>query len=83
VASGVKLVAESESSFKQILDRVEGLVSSIDNITNGARSQSTALAEVAASMNELDKATQQNSSMVAETTGSIQQLEVKSNRLLD
>lgn len=68
VASGVKLVAETGEA----LGRIEGFVGEIDTkveaITTASREQSVGLSEISTAVNAIDQMTQQNASMVEETT---------------
>lgn len=68
VASGVKLVSETGEA----LVRIEGFVSEIDlkveAITTASREQSVGLSEISTAVNSIDQMTQQNASMVEETT---------------
>jgi methyl-accepting chemotaxis protein len=68
VANGVKLVGETGDA----LVRIEGFVSEIDvkveAITTASREQSVGLGEISTAVNSIDQMTQQNASMVEETT---------------
>jgi len=68
VANGVKLVGETGNA----LVRIEGFVSEIDvkveAITTASREQSVGLGEISTAVNSIDQMTQQNASMVEETT---------------
>lgn len=68
VANGVKLVGATVEA----LSKIEGFVAEIDTkveaITNAAREQSVGLGEISSSVNSIDQMTQQNASMVEETT---------------
>lgn len=68
VANGVKLVGETGDA----LVRIEGFVSEIDvkveAITTASREQSVGLGEISSAVNSIDQMTQQNASMVEETT---------------
>ena len=68
VTTGVKLVAETGEA----LGRIEGFVSEIDvkvdAITTASREQSVGLNEISTAVNSIDQMTQQNASMVEETT---------------
>jgi methyl-accepting chemotaxis protein len=68
VESGVKLVAETGTA----LGRIEGFVAEIDvkvdAITTASREQSVGLGEISTAVNSIDQMTQQNASMVEETT---------------
>jgi len=68
VANGVKLVAQTGEA----LGRIEGFVSEIDvkvdAITTASREQSVGLGEISTAVNSIDQMTQQNASMVEETT---------------
>jgi methyl-accepting chemotaxis protein len=68
VTSGVKLVAQTADA----LGLIEGFVSDIDlkieAITIASREQSVGLSEISTAVNSIDQMTQQNASMVEETT---------------
>lgn len=68
VSNGVKMVGDTGDA----LIRIEGFVSEIDAkvdaITIASREQSVGLSEISSAVNSIDQMTQQNASMVEETT---------------
>ena len=81
VADGVKLVSDTGAA----LDRIEGFVMDIDikveTITTASKEQSVGLGEISSAVNALDQMTQQNASMVEETTAISHSLSVESQAL--
>ncbi|MBX9455566.1 MAG: methyl-accepting chemotaxis protein [Rhizobium sp.] len=83
VASGVRLVAQTGDA----LGRIEGFVGEIDikvdAITTASREQSVGLNEISTAVNSIDQMTQQNASMVEETTAISHSLATDSGLLAD
>ena len=83
VVNGVKLVGETGDA----LIRIEGYVSEIDvkveAITTASREQSIGLGEISTAVNSIDQMTQQNASMVEETTAISHSLASDSEQLGD
>ncbi|MBP1852612.1 methyl-accepting chemotaxis protein [Rhizobium halophytocola] len=70
VEGGVGLVAKTGQSLHQIEESIAAINDHIGAIAGASRDQSGRLAEINASVNELDQVTQQNAAMVEETTAS-------------
>jgi methyl-accepting chemotaxis protein len=68
VASGVALVAGTGKALERILGRFTEINDAVADIAAGTKEQATGLAEVNTSINQMDQTTQQNASMVEETT---------------
>jgi len=67
---GVRLVAETGRSLEQILVQVAEINVIITDIAAGAQEQATGLQEVNTAVNQMDQVTQQNATMVEESTAS-------------
>ena len=68
VETGVKLVAETGQALERIVDQVNRMSGLVNDIATSAQEQATGLAEVNTAVNQMDQATQQNASMVEQTT---------------
>ncbi|MFP5078104.1 methyl-accepting chemotaxis protein [Rhizobium sp. YIM 134829] len=68
VLEGVRLVGDTGKALHEIEAFVEQINSNIDAIATAASEQSTGLGEIASAVGTLDQMTQQNASMVAQTT---------------
>ena len=66
VSDGARLVNVTSEELRAIAGLIQRVDENVDAIANGAREQSTALAEVSTAVVEMDKATQQNAAMVEE-----------------
>jgi methyl-accepting chemotaxis protein len=67
VEDGDKMVRQTGSALKGISDHVSRISRLVDAIAVASREQSTGLAEVNVSVNEMDQTTQQNAAMVEES----------------
>ena len=83
VSSGVRLVSETGSALKTIENYIVTINQHMDAIATSAREQSTGLAEVNTSVNQMDQTTQQNASMVEETSAASASLAQESAKLRD
>ncbi len=68
VAEGVDLVDETGKALERILKQVIEINGVVAAIASGAQEQATGLTEVSRAMNQMDEVTQQNASLVEETT---------------
>ena len=68
VSAGVRLVGETGASLDQIEGFVAAIDSNVDAIATAAAEQSVGLQQISAAVNDIDQMTQQNASMVQETT---------------
>jgi len=68
VERGVELVGETGDVLRQIVSRVGGVSTLVEGISESAQRQSAMLADVAATVTELDLMTQQNAAMVEQST---------------
>ena len=74
VNDGVVLVGETGRLLKTIVDRIGSINDSAAEIANSADAQAHNLAQVNSSVSEMDRVTQQNASMVEETTAAARSL---------
>ncbi|MHB8285368.1 MAG: methyl-accepting chemotaxis protein [Caulobacteraceae bacterium] len=68
VETGVGLVAQTGQALQRIVAQVVQINDIVMDITASAEEQSTALAEVNTSVNQMDQVTQQNAAMVEQST---------------
>ena len=68
VEQGVQLVGETGDVLRQIVSRVGGVSTLVEGISDSAQRQSAMLADVATTVTELDRMTQQNAAMVEQST---------------
>ncbi|MEO8113579.1 MAG: methyl-accepting chemotaxis protein, partial [Phenylobacterium sp.] len=68
VGAGVQLVGETGEALQRIVGQVAEISTLVADIAVSAKEQSTALAEVNTSMNQMDQVTQQNAAMVEQST---------------
>jgi methyl-accepting chemotaxis protein len=83
VERGAKLVAETGKSLTLMLASVAEIDTVVADIADGAREQATGLHQVNTVVNHLDRATQQNAAMVAESTAASESLTMEADRLVD
>ncbi len=81
VVDGVDLVGRMGQELQKIADRVNGISTNIVDITRSSAEQSQTIAEINSGVAQLDKMTQQNASMVDETTMICENLENQSEEL--
>ena len=81
VNDGVRLVGESGHALEKVMTQVADLNTIIADIAGGARAQAAGLEEVNATINEMDKMTQQNAAMVEETTAASRSLSQETSEL--
>jgi methyl-accepting chemotaxis protein len=83
VEHGVELVGETGKSLARILAQVGDINTIVTDIATGAREQASGLAQVNTAVNEMDRVTQQNATMVEETTAASHSLSQEAERLSD
>jgi len=81
VAEGVTLVAETGKALERILAQVNDISRVVVDIAAGAQEQATGLAQVNSAINEMDQATQQNASMVEQSTAASHSLSQEAGQL--
>ncbi len=74
VASGVKLVGESGTALRQIVDQVQQINALVTEMAHAAEQQSTGIEQVNAAVTQMDQVTQQNAAMVEESTAASRNL---------
>jgi methyl-accepting chemotaxis protein len=82
VSDGVDLVGRAGEALLKIVEQVGGVCSVMDEISASAKEQSLSLSEVNQAMNRMDQVTQENASMVEESTGASHALAEASRALL-
>lgn len=82
VERGVDLVGEAGGVLRQIVARVAGVSTLVEGITESSQRQSEMLGDVAATVTELDRMTQQNAAMVEESTAAARTLANVSEQLI-
>jgi len=83
VADGTKLVSGAGQNMGAILSSVSEVASVIGKVTGAAREQSDGIAQVNASMAELDRMTQQNAALVEQSAAAAESLKAQAVRLTD
>ena len=81
VERGVELVGETGEVLRQIVDRVGGVSTLVEGITESAQRQSEMLAGVAGTVTDLDRMTQQNAAMVEQSTAAARTLATVAQQL--
>jgi methyl-accepting chemotaxis protein len=81
VDHGVKLVAETGASLERIMAQVTEINGVVSDIATGAQEQATGLQQVNIAINQMDQVTQQNASMVEESTAASHSLSQETNQL--
>lgn len=83
VEKGVTLVRNTESVLLEIVQRMEGISTSISSVTASADEQSTNIGEINTGVNNLDRVTQQNAMMVESSNTSVQALSQQAANLTE
>jgi len=81
VTGGTRLVSDASERLLAMLDGVRGNAEQLLAIAQANRDQSSAIAEVNASIRHMDEMTQQNASLVEETNAAIEQTEGRASEL--
>lgn len=81
VATGVSLVSETGSALKAISDLIIAINQHMEAISTSSREQSTGLAEINLSINQMDQTTQQNAAMVEQSNAAANSLADESHKL--
>lgn len=82
VESGVDLVGKAGEALTSIADRVNNISQMVSEIARSATDQSAGLAEINASVVQLDQVTQANAAMVEESTAAGQMLSKDATELM-
>ena len=83
VDAGSRLVVEAGQSMQRIVASVQQVTTMVDEIAQSSQGQSRGLADVNASVGELDHMTQQNAALVEQSAASAEALRDQSTRLSD
>jgi len=83
VAGGVKLVGESGSALRRIVDQVQQINALISEMAGAAEQQSTGIQQVNVAIAQMDQVTQQNAAMVEESTAASRNLADETRALMD
>jgi methyl-accepting chemotaxis protein len=81
VGSGVKLVAETGKALERIIAQVSEMNRVVGDIAAGAQEQASGLGQVNAAINQMDQSTQQNVTMVEESTAASHSLSQEATQL--
>ncbi len=82
VESGTALVANAGATIRSVVDEVNNMGHLIEEISHSAQEQASGVGVVNNAMSELDRTTQQNTSLVTQLSRSTDELEESSSRLL-
>ncbi len=83
VEGGVTLVRETGQSLKTIGDQMAVVNRHMQSIAQSAQEQSTGLSQVNVAINQMDQTTQQNATMVEESTAAAAALSQEASKLRD
>ncbi len=81
VNSGVKLVGESGSALRNIVDQVQKINELVTEMAQAAEQQSVGIEQVNAAVSQMDQVTQQNAAMVEQSTAAARSLAGESRSL--
>ncbi len=82
VSTGSALVQETGAVLASISKQIVAISQHVEMIATASRDQSSALQEVNGSVNQMDQMTQQNASMVADTTNASRELADEADMLM-
>ena len=83
VENGTRLVNDAGVTIRSVVDEVNNMGQLIEEISHSAQEQAAGVGVVNHAMNELDRATQQNTTLVDDLGRSTEALSSSSSRLLD
>lgn len=83
VASGSEFVGRTGNALMEISSEIVHIVGHIELIASSSRDQATTLHSINASVNDIDRMTQQNAAMVEETNAATRQLSSEALALTD
>jgi methyl-accepting chemotaxis protein len=83
VEAGTELVNNAGATIRSVVDEVNNMGQLIEEISHSAQEQAAGVGVVNSAMNELDRTTQQNTTLVDELSRSTDELKESSTRLLD
>ncbi|MFL5017791.1 MAG: methyl-accepting chemotaxis protein, partial [Rhizobium sp.] len=82
-ASGSEFVGRTGDALMEISSEIVHIVGHIELIASSSRDQATTLHSINASVNDIDRMTQQNAAMVEETNAATRQLSSEALALTD
>ncbi len=83
VEAGTALVNNAGATIRSVVDEVNNMGQLIEEISHSAQEQAAGVGVVNSAMSELDRTTQQNTTLVDELSRSTDELKSSSSRLLD
>ena len=83
VELGAKLANESGDAITAIVNKIENASKLVDGITEAGSEQEQGIAEITNSLSQLDRMTQDNTSLVAHVASSSNELQQQTKELLD
>jgi len=83
VDSGVKLVGESGTALRNIVDQVQKINALVTEMAQAAEQQSTGIEQVNAAISQMDHVTQQNAAMVEQSTAAARNLASETKALTE
>ena len=83
VEAGTELVNNAGATIRSVVDEVNNMGQLIEEISHSAQEQAAGVGVVNSAMNELDRTTQQNTTLVDQLSRSTDELKQSSTRLLD
>ncbi|RVT52817.1 methyl-accepting chemotaxis protein [Rubrivivax albus] len=81
VESGASVIGQAGQTMRQIVDNANGVKQLIAEISIGAREQTSGIADVSQSVEQLDAMTQQNAALVEETAAAAASLKDSAERM--
>jgi methyl-accepting chemotaxis protein len=83
VAAGTKLVDEAGSTMAEILVSIDKVSRIMADIANASQEQTAGIGQVAQTLTDMEKMTQQNAAMVEQATAAGEQLEQQAHHLVE
>lgn len=83
VSEGAELVNETEDALSGIADALRKTQELVAHIANSARGQAASIGELSATVDQIDRATQQNAAMIEENSAASRSLAQESEALSD
>lgn len=83
VSEGVGLVGETETALSGIADELRRTEELVSNIAKLASAQAASIGELSATIDQIDRATQQNAAMIEENSAASRSLALESETLAD
>ena len=83
ITDGRKLVTQADSGMQEIVENVARVQQLVDEIARASHEQSDGIAQINAAMGQIDTTTQQNASLVEESSAASGSLKEQSGMLID